>query len=84
MDRPMPESLTRETAPNKAWSRRLQRPLRSRFRQRLSASVIAPRKAWRLLQGESPCRVRASHPPVSSLASMAESWVTTANKMGEA
>ena len=53
----------------------LQRPLvrRSRFRQQLSASVIAPRKAWRLLQGESPCRVRASHPPVSSLASMAES-----------
>jgi hypothetical protein len=34
--------------------------------------VIAPRQAWRLLQGESPCRVRVSHPPVSSLASMAE------------
>ena len=34
------------------------------------------KKAWRLLQGESPCRVRASHPPVSSLASMAESWST--------
>jgi hypothetical protein len=32
------------------------------------------KKAWRLLQGESPCRVRASHPPVSRLASMAESW----------
>jgi hypothetical protein len=32
------------------------------------------KKAWRILQGESPCRVRASHPPVSSLASMAESW----------
>ena len=43
------------------------------FRQRLRPSVIAPRKAWRLLQGESPCRVRARHPPVSSLASMAES-----------
>jgi len=32
------------------------------------------KKAWRLLQGESPCRVRASHPPVSRLASMAEPW----------
>ena len=32
------------------------------------------KKAWRLLQGESPCRVRARHPPVASLASMAESW----------
>src|SRR6266567_6650299 len=37
--------------------------------------VVAPRKAWRLLQGESPCRVRGSHPPVSRLASMAESWL---------
>ena len=36
--------------------------------------VLAPRKAWRLWQGESPCRVRASHPPVASRASMAESW----------
>jgi len=48
-----------------------QRPLRSRFQPRLTLSVLAPRKAWHLLQGESPCRVRASHPPVSSLASMA-------------
>jgi hypothetical protein len=39
----------------------------------LSSSVIAPREARRILQGESPCRVRASHPPVSSLASVAES-----------
>jgi hypothetical protein len=39
---------------------------------RLSLGVIAPRKAWRLWQGESPCRVRVSHPPVASLASMAE------------
>jgi hypothetical protein len=52
----------------------LQRPLRSRFRARLTPSVLAPRQAWRLLQGASPCRVRASHPPVASLASMAESW----------
>jgi hypothetical protein len=44
---------------------------------RLSAAPEAQRsrakKAWRLWQGESPCRVRASHPPVSSLAFMAES-----------
>ena len=41
---------------------------------------IAPRKARRILPGESPCRVwvlrgacvRVSHPPVSSLGSMAE------------
>jgi hypothetical protein len=32
------------------------------------------KKAWRLLQGESPCRVRARPPPVASLASMAEPW----------
>jgi hypothetical protein len=38
-------------------------------------NVIAPRQAWRFLQGESPCRARASHPPVSSLASVAESAV---------
>src|SRR5262249_44209265 len=51
--------------------------LRFGFWQRLMPGVLAPRKAWRLLQGASPCRVRASHPPVSSLASMAESrWYT--------
>ena len=44
------------------------------------AYVIAPSKARRILQGESPCRevnqqwfsVRVSHPPVSSLGPMAE------------
>ncbi len=35
--------------------------------------VIAPSEAWRILQGESPCRERVSHPPVSSLAPVAES-----------
>src|SRR5262249_18179026 len=40
-------------------------------------SVLAPRLAWRLWQGASPCRGRASHPPVASLASMAGSrWYT--------
>jgi tetratricopeptide (TPR) repeat protein len=39
----------------------------------LTLGVIAPRKAWRCFPGESPCRVRANHPPVSSLASVAES-----------
>src|SRR5262249_11672210 len=29
------------------------------------------RKAWHLLQGARPCRVRASHPPVARLASLA-------------
>ncbi len=46
----------------------------------VNRSVIAPREARRILQGASPCReerqqwlsVRVSHPPVSSLGSMAE------------
>ena len=33
----------------------------------------APGKVRRILRGESPRRVRVGHPPVSSLASMAES-----------
>src|SRR5262245_4041270 len=44
-----------------------------RLLARRGSSVMAPIKAWRLVLGESPSRVRASHPPVSSLASMAES-----------
>src|SRR6266571_7504281 len=52
----------------------VQPPLRCGCPPRLTPSVVAPRQAWRLLQGESPCRVRARHPPVSSLASMAEPW----------
>jgi len=42
--------------------------------------VIAPSKARRILRGESPRRARASHPPVSSLGSMAERNATV-NKM---
>ncbi len=34
--------------------------------------VSAPSEAWCILQGESPCRVRISHPPVSSVAPVAE------------
>jgi len=50
-------------------------PNRAVGQRQVSGCVIAPRKAWRLLQGESPGRVRGSHPPVSRLASMAESWL---------
>ena len=46
-------------------------------------AVIAPRKAWRVLWGGSPHRERVSHPPVSSLAPVAE-LVEPANKAGEA
>ena len=37
-----------------------------------SFNVSAPSEAWCTLQGESPCRVRANHPPVSSVALVAE------------
>jgi len=37
-----------------------------------SWGVSATSEAWRILQGESPCRVRVSHSPVSSLARCAE------------
>jgi len=47
-----------------------------RFRRgngrRASLNVVAPSKARRLLPGESPGRVRASHPPVSSVGPAAE------------
>ena len=39
---------------------------------RLMRDVIAPSKARRLLPGESPGRVRVSHPPVSSVGPVAE------------
>ena len=32
----------------------------------------APGEVWCVLQGESPCRARTNHPPVSSVASVAE------------
>jgi len=38
----------------------------------LSMCHFAPSKARRILRGESPRRVRVSHPPVSSLACVAE------------
>ena len=48
--------------------------------------VSAPSEAWCILQGESPCRERVSHPPVSSVAPVAEQGKRkkTANKTGEA
>ena len=39
---------------------------------RLRPGVPAPRQAWRLLPGESPGRVRVSHPPVLSVGPIAE------------
>ncbi len=47
-------------------------------------------KAWCILQGERPCRERANHPPVSSVALTAEpkavgnDILQKANKVGEA
>ncbi len=45
-------------------------------------NVRAPSKAWRILQGASPCRVRFNQPPVSSVAPVAEN--VSSNKTGEA
>jgi len=39
--------------------------------ERLSLSWV-PRKAWRFLQGGSPCRVRSSQPPVLSVGTVKE------------
>ena len=41
--------------------------------RRFKLNVIAPSKARRLLRGESPRRVRVSHPPVSSVG-LAVEW----------
>ena len=45
----------------------------AQYQQTFNELVIAPGEARRILLGESPGRVRVSHPPVSSLASVAES-----------
>jgi len=47
-------------------------------------NVRAPSKAWRFLQGASPCGVRFSPPPLPSVASMAGSSLWLANKIDEA
>jgi hypothetical protein len=52
----------------------LQRPLRSRFRPQLSASVIAPRKLGVSCRVKVPVGSGLAPPPVASLASMAEPW----------
>ncbi len=45
----------------------------------------APGEAWCVLQGASPCWVRVSHPPVASVASVAESrGAVPTNKTDEA
>ena len=46
----------------------------------LSSGVSAPSEAWCILQGESPCRVRVSHPPVSSVAPVAETRLASRTK----
>lgn len=56
---------------------------------RHAAIVIVPSEAWRILRGASPRRVRANHPPVSSVAPAAErpngkETVRSVNKAGEA
>ena len=38
----------------------------------LKLGVSAPSKAWRFLQGASPCQGRSSQPPVPSVASVEE------------
>jgi hypothetical protein len=48
------------------------------------ATVGAPSEAWCILQGAGPCRERVSHPPVSSVAPVAESLSEGVNKTGEA
>ena len=55
----------------------------------VSFIVIVPSEAWRILRGASPRRVRANHPPVSSVAPAAErpngkETVRSVNKAGEA
>ena len=46
-------------------------PVRARLRL-VKRSVSVPSEAWCVLQGASPCRERASHPPVASVAPVAE------------
>ena len=60
-----------------------------RFRKPHDASVGAPRKAWRIWSGESPGMERVNHPPLPSVAPLAERplWKGSAghaNKRGEA
>jgi len=43
-----------------------------------------PSEAWCILQGESPCQVRFSQPPVLSVAFVAEGVEFPANKADEA
>jgi hypothetical protein len=57
-------------------------------RQASECSVRVPSKVWCILQAASRCRVRANHPPVSSVALTAEPKLLISfrkvNKVGEA
>lgn len=55
--------------PTRRCSRRATRCARG---TRLSWGVSAPRKAWRIWSGESPGMVRVNHPPLPSVAPLAE------------
>jgi len=54
----------------------------------MDVHVVPPSEAWCILQGASPCRVRANHPSVSSVAPTAEPELRSnflkVNKVGEA
>jgi hypothetical protein len=54
------------------------------LRDPVRPGVIAPSKARRLLSGESPGRVRASHPPVSRVVPAAERRQSRTNHAGQA
>jgi len=43
----------------------------------LNCDVRAPSEAWCILQGERPCRERTNHPPVSSVAPVAEQRIVS-------
>ena len=51
---------------------RKERSLGAGYRQ----AVSAPSKAWRFLQGESPCGVRTNHPLLPSVATATEEGQT--------
>ncbi len=89
----MPASTTEEPDDARVTSRSVRAALTRKHRpcwagprsaRPLMSGVRVSSEAWCILQGGSPCRVRSSQPPVSSVASVAE-WVEfPANKAVEA